>query len=114
MSIGRTFLFFLSLWSLQVSALVVTDNVATVGCHMDKDLCFFYFESAVISVPGCGTSNSVRFGATDNAQGVHNSERIYSTLMAAQMAHKKVQVSIPENTCFQGYPTISWIQMQPE
>jgi hypothetical protein len=100
-------------YSAATSALVVTDSVRSVGCHMDKDMCFFYLANTNVTIPGCAGSNSVRFGVNSASENIHNSEKIYSTLLAAQLANKKVQVSIAEGSCFQGFPTINWIQIQP-
>lgn len=95
------------LFSLQSNALVKTGTVTQLGCHHDQDHCFVRFSfGAVTGV--CNGSDSIRWGSGTN---MHNSGRLYSTLLAAKMSGNKIEVSIPDGTssCYSGFPTIGWL-----
>ncbi|HEY8942253.1 MAG TPA: hypothetical protein VIM59_18805 [Cellvibrio sp.] len=89
-------------------------NIAEFGCHSDNDA--VVARCAIAGFNGTADSNQINYCGKPwgtlylPAEGAQNSKYLYSALLAAFSAGKKVRIYT--NGCFEGYPLIGGIIVQ--
>lgn len=81
-------------------------TITSIGCHSIDNTCFVSLDGPVVGAnQGCQAidNNNIRWDNNDTSEG----KRTYSSLLAAFLAGKKVNIHI-YGCSLQGYPKVIW------
>ncbi|BCL73495.1 hypothetical protein TUMSATVNIG1_54710 [Vibrio nigripulchritudo] len=85
----------------------VAGNVTKVGCHINSNMCFAYVD-VPINTSCIHNDGSLRWDGVATI----NSDKVYSTLLAAQSSGKKVVFGGAGIDCYQGFPSFKWVLIE--
>ena len=94
-----------------VSAQSLIAKVLRVGCHTVNGQCFVYLDKPIPEGSECTNTGAV---LRWNSANVHNSEELYSTLLAAHATGTDVQFGSAGASCEGSYASFSWFSIQPK
>lgn len=87
------------------SAVTLTTNIESVGCHITSDMCFVYVED-VIQTACANNDGTFRWDGTNGS----NREEVMSILLSAQARGSSVSFGGAGDSCYQNFPSFSWVR----
>ena len=80
-------------------------TIEGIGCHLNNNTCYVYISGDPVGPVNCRSTSIRRDKETTNS-----GKELYSTLLAAAMAEKRVGFNI-SNECYGSYPTFNYVDV---